>query len=613
MDEWAGALCDVESLLADAFSEEARQAAWLAGVPPDAAPSARNLLHYLAVRRHDVRPLQRRLHRLGLSSLGRMESHVLATLLAVRDVLRTMLGRARDVEDAPPTWPTVAQAEALLAQRVEATLGPAPASRRTRIMVTMPTEAADDAALVGDLVSAGMDVARVNCAHDDPAHWARIARRVREAARNADRPVRVCFDLAGPKLRTGPIAAGPGVRKAKPLRDAYGRVLQPARIVLGAPRASQATAPAHVPVAGRLLGKACAGDTIVLRDARGRRRTLRVTDASDAACIAECRHTVYLTEGAALSLYRDGERVARGVVEGLPAREGAIELRAGDRLEIVRGEATGRDAVRDDAGRVREPARVTCPVDALYAAIRPGHRVVFDDGRIDATALEADADRIVVRVDRVDGECATLRGDRGINVPDTLLELAAIGDDDRRDLQRIVPDADLVALSFVQAPADVEALVHALEALDARRLAIVLKIETRRAFEALPSLLLTGLRHHALAVMVARGDLAVEVGYERLTEIQEEIVWLCEAAHVPVIWATQVLETLARTGRPSRAEVTDAGMAARSECVMLNKGPHIVDALRFLDDVLARMQAHHAKKIALLRPLSVSNLRAPST
>ena len=101
----------------------------------------------------------------------------------------------------------------------------------------------------------------------------------------------------------------------------------------------------------------------------------------------------------------------------------------------------------------------------------------------------------------------------------------------------------------------------------------MLKIETQAAFNRLPMLLLAAMRHPPVAVMVARGDLGVEVGFERLSEVQEEILWLCEAAHVPVIWATQVLESLAKGGMPSRAEVTDAAMGSRAECVMLNKGP----------------------------------------
>jgi len=116
--------------------------------------------------------------------------------------------------------------------------------------------------------------------------------------------------------------------------------------------------------------------------------------------------------------------------------------------------------------------------------------------------------------------------------------------------------------------------------------------------------LLTALRSRSVGVMIARGDLAVEVGFERLSEVQEQIMWACEAAHVPVIWATQVLDTLARTGRPSRAEVSDAAMSERAECVMLNKGPYITDAIETLDSILTRMRGHQDKKRSLLRQLN---------
>jgi pyruvate kinase len=111
------------------------------------------------------------------------------------------------------------------------------------------------------------------------------------------------------------------------------------------------------------------------------------------------------------------------------------------------------------------------------------------------------------------------------------------------------------------------------------------------------------MRSPRVGVMIARGDLAVEVGFERLAEVQEEIMWACEAAHVPVIWATQVLDTLARTGQATRAEVTDAAMSERAECVMLNKGPYISDAIGALDSILTRMHEHQNKKRSLLRRL----------
>ena len=88
-----------------------------------------------------------------------------------------------------------------------------------------------------------------------------------------------------------------------------------------------------------------------------------------------------------------------------------------------------------------------------------------------------------------------------------------------------------------------------------------------------------------------------------MAEIQEEILWLCEAARIPVVWATQVLDDLVKEGLPSRAETTDAAMAQRAECVMLNKGPHVVEAIRFLSDIIGKMSRHQSKKYALLGAL----------
>jgi pyruvate kinase len=212
-------------------------------------------------------------------------------------------------------------------------------------------------------------------------------------------------------------------------------------------------------------------------------------------------------------------------------------------------------------------------------------------------------DEIAVRIThaRIKGE--KLRAEKGINLPDTRLRTPSLTEYDREILPFIAHHADLVGLSFVQSGEDVDTLENRLIELGGTRLGIVLKIETQRAFERLPELMLSAMRTDCAGVMIARGDLAVECGYERLAEVQEEILWICEAAHMPVIWATQVLESLAQAGLPSRAEITDAAMAVRAECVMLNKGPHIVDAVHMLDDILRRMQTHQQKKVSLLRQL----------
>ena len=172
----------------------------------------------------------------------------------------------------------------------------------------------------------------------------------------------------------------------------------------------------------------------------------------------------------------------------------------------------------------------------------------------------------------------------------------------------MVKNADIVGYSFVRTEADVLELQSRLANLGAgEKLGIILKIETREGFDQLPRLLLAAMRSRAVGVMIARGDLAVECGYQRLAEVQEEILWICEAAHVPVIWATQVLESLAKNGIPSRSEITDAAMGERAECVMLNKGPYIVTAVRILDDILRRMQAHQEKKRSMLRKLHLAD------
>jgi pyruvate kinase len=183
------------------------------------------------------------------------------------------------------------------------------------------------------------------------------------------------------------------------------------------------------------------------------------------------------------------------------------------------------------------------------------------------------------------------------------LPTSALTEQDLLDLSTVTEIADLVQLSFVREPTDVVALLGELASLGVPELGVVLKIETPQAFRNLPQLLLTAMRHRHVGVMIARGDLAVESGYERMAELQEETLWLCEAAHLPVIWATQVLEQLAKTGRPSRAEITDAAMSERAECVMLNKGPYIIDAVLALDDILGRMAALEYKKSSLLRHL----------
>jgi pyruvate kinase len=244
----------------------------------------------------------------------------------------------------------------------------------------------------------------------------------------------------------------------------------------------------------------------------------------------------------------------------------------------------------------------------VFDDVRAGESIWFDDGKIGGVIENVDS-RIVVRIRHARLRGAKLQADKGINLPESDLRLAAMTAKDIEDLAFVAQHADVVELSFANTARDVESLQEHLRRLGDKRPAIVLKIETRRGFDNLPEMLQMAMRWPCCGVMIARGDLAVECGFERLAEVQEEILWISEAAHIPVIWATQVLETLSKEGMPSRAEITDAAMGHRAECVMLNKGPHVIAAVRVLDDILRRMQAHQTKKRAMLRELRLARTR----
>lgn len=601
-----GAALAVDRLRKDALAVEQEFGDRLRLTAPAFSASARNLAHYLAVRRIDIRTLQRELGRLGLSSLGRLEAHVMATLDSVADVLCLLSAgtRAMRVGSAPPIL--FREGRELLAEHAKAILGTLPPDRKTRIMLTMPSEAASDPSFVSALLEQGMGIMRINCAHDDADAWARMVQHLRQAEKAIGRSCKVCCDLAGPKLRTGEVEAATGVIKWKPQRNALGQTIAPALVRLVQASKEQVIEGNAIPVRGDLLARARVGDLIDLHDARGRARTLEIIDASGDSCLCQAIRTAYVIAGTELTLRRYRKVVAKGVIGELPPRRQAILFKPGDTLQVVSGTIPGRNAVVDSDGTVVEAAFVGCSIDEAFSCVREGDRIFLDDGKIAGTISQVMPDRFDVEITYAAGGAAKLHAEKGINLPDTDLKLPALGPDDLDALVFVASHADMVAMSFVQRPRDIEQLIDELARLDASHLGIVLKIETQKAFSRLPALLFAVMRHSTAAVMVARGDLGVEVGFERLAEVQEEILWLCEAAHIPVIWATQVLESLAKGGMPSRAEVTDAAMGARAECVMLNKGPYILQTLKFLCDVLNRMEMHHEKKIAMLRRLSIS-------
>jgi len=590
----------IEIRLALAESETAFQKTAVE-IHPTYLKSARNLAHYIGLRRRDVRVLQQELAELGLSSLGRAEAHVMATLDAVLAAAHGLSGKPWR---AAPAGLQFQEGNELLREHTEALLGPAPKNRAVRIMVTMPTEAASDYALVRELLARGMNCMRINCAYDGPLEWAAMARHLDRARRELGRECRLSMDLAGPKLRVGPMETGPEVIKVRPRRDALGKVVVPARVCLVTPALAAALTdadPVAIPIAGGAVGSLRVGDRIDFSDTRGATRHMVVTACGVDRVELECDRTCYLASG--LELRRKGGRDGILRIGRLPARERSILLRRGDPIILSNRLALGRGALADEDGHVLGPAMIHCTIPEVLEDVRVGDPIWFDDGRIGGRIQAVEGGEATIEITHAPPAGAKLRANKGINLPETELRIASLTPKDVEDLQVVAAQADIVGMSFVRAPADIGSLEQHLSRLGRREIGILLKIETRKAFDNLPSLALAAMRRPAAGVMIARGDLAVECGFERMAEIQEEILWVCEAAHMPVVWATQVLETLAKTGLPSWAEITDAAMGERAECVMLNKGPHLCDAVGALDDILERMQGHQVKKTAMLRKL----------
>ena len=594
---------DIEQVRADlrdirdrATMLEAKDETALAGVRPAFSEGARNLVHYLAFRKSYTHGLRKNLRRLGLSSLAHAERNVLGSIEAVQLAIDRLVGGGKA---DPETLAAALQASNPTADdHRQAILGPSPEGRDVSIMVTLPSEAADNRTLVDEMLAAGMNLARVNCAHDEPDSWERMIRNVRQAAKDAGTECRVVMDLSGPKLRTGELKPGPRVIHIRPKRDPMGRVIAPRRIRLIPDDVLQrGSKEAVVPVPRACFEYAHEGDEIRFRDTRGKKRRLAVITKDEKGLVLESWQGAYIATGMKFRLLRAdvGEKLEYEFGE-LPAVEQPLLLHIGDTLVIHRDNSAGEPAIEDADGVITKPAHIACQQPEVFEFLSPGETISLNDGKISGIIKEVSEEQLDIEVTKAKPSGSRLRGHRGINFPSSDIRLPGLTETDKANLVFIAEHADAVSLSFVRKPKDVELLLDELDNLSADKLGLVIKVETKKGFKSLPKVMLAAMRRYSVAVMIARGDLAVECGWERLAELQEEILWVCEAARMPVMWATQVLEQEAKKGLPSRAEITDAAQSQRADCVMLNKGPHILAAIRTLDRILRGMQTLRFRK-----------------
>ena len=470
----------VEALTEKMMASAQEKAFEIEQLHPSQIMSGVNLVHYLALRSNDIRNLQDKLHIFGLSSLASSESHILRQAQTILE----RLGKT-----FPPA--SVAQCDfskgrELIRVHSEQLFGSKKQSSSIPyLMITFDTGFTDNYQLVKKLLEAGMNIARINCAHDNEVTWLNMINMVHTASEKTGIPCKIYMDIPGPKMRT---------------------------IILGR---------------GRLTKK--------------------------------------------VSFYENEEIIL------------AEHNADFDPSNIVIG--------CDERGMIRQ--------------LKKGERILFDDGLIEATVISNNNEIAVARVSRISGKKPQLKEGKGINFPDSKLSLPSLTEYDNEVLPFICKWADLAGYSFVRSADDIEELQNKLSQYD-KKPNIILKIETAEAVKNLPALLMQGMKNEVFGVMIARGDLAVEIGFERLSEIQEEILWISEAAHVPVIWATQVLETLNKSGIATRSEITDAAHAGLSECVLINKGDYVIDVVKTLTDILRRSEGHHAKKRYTLRPMKIA-------
>ncbi|MEQ8156656.1 MAG: pyruvate kinase, partial [Clostridiaceae bacterium] len=421
--------------------------------------SAANLAFYLALRRRDIREIQDALIPFGLSSLGRIESRTLSNLDAVLLSLSRITGKNTDTLNYP-SCDSFLLGRRMLERNTKRIFGQHPQKKNSRIMVTLPPETAENYKYVCDLISSGMNVARINCAHDNEEIWTKMIENIQKAKIELHIDCKVLMDIAGPKSRINQLLT----------------TLQNPKVFPG--------------------------------------------------------HKFLLT----------GHNI----------------LQISDEFDIIAG----------------------CSIPEIINQLRPGDPVLVDDGMIEGEVESISERGAVIKVKKVLLQKGVrLKAHKGLNFPKTSLKIKIITDKDKRDLDFICRNADIIGCSFVKNAEDINELQAEIQKRTGEenfcRIPLVAKIETVQGIKNLSKIIVEAAGKTPFSIMIARGDLAIETGYLRLAELQEEIMWICEAAHIPVIWATQVLETMVQTGIPTRAEITDAVMGSEAECIMLNKGNYL--------------------------------------
>lgn len=597
----------IGEIIESAIKLEEEYAFEISSVHPNYKKSALNLVHYMAFRSYSLDEIQEELRLMGLPAFDNVEAHIMRSLLAIKTIINYLLGNP--INEKRKGTISIKKSSKILNDHTKALFGSKSKKRRTRIMVTMPNTVANDQLLVKKLLVNGMNSARINCAHDDVEIWEKMIANIHESRIKTHKQCKIMMDLGGPKLRTGAMKTGPEVIHIKPKRDKLGKVINPALIWLAPSTVDppRNIADVIIPIEREWLDLSKKGDKINFTDTRGKKVNIEVIQREGKGRWAHCYEHAYITSGNVFSLVKQKKETEKIIEIGeFTAIENFILLNTGDQLIVHAEPIPGESATYNEQGKLLELAHVSCTLPEVFKDLKVGESIMFDDGSIEGFIVEVDEKRILVKITHTKSKGAKLRQDKGINLPDSDLSISGLTKKDKADLPFVGKWADTVNFSFVNSVDDVQELLDELKKLSVE-IGIILKIETRKGYDNLPKILLRGMQNYPLGVMIARGDLAIEIGWKNVASIQEEILRVCEAAHVPDVLATQVLENLAKRGTPSRAEITDAAFAQRSECVMLNKGYHIQKAVKLLDWILKKMQRFQKKRQTILSRLNYAS------
>lgn len=462
---------------------------------------------------------------------------------------------------------------------------------KPEIMVTLDKHTSEKS--IKHFLLNGMTIARINGAYGTWEDWEKIIKTVRRMEKmwldDADSLCKIYMDLAGAKIRIGKLQETTYPLKIKVNKDRYGA---PLRYKKGLLTMKEDLSDLTKDNFNFILPLKTSdnppsfsiGDTLRFKDAQHRKRQFSVSAIHPEGYIVTINETSYLEEGLALFHVQSRSSYKVGKLSRRPVD---IYVKKDDRLKIhLSSYKEGKAATQDDL------AEISINLPEAFTNIKIGDPIYIDDGKIYGTVEHVDKDFIIAKVIHPT-KPKRIKEYKGINLPETKVNLSPFTNKDIHDLAFVCENSDFLGASFIQTADDLSYLRSIIPKYKIDHLTIVAKIETVDAVNNLADILLEGLHFPKFAVMVARGDLAIEVGFEKLTIIQKEMLNMCQAAHVPIILATQVLDSLAKKGIPSRSELADLMLSSSFDCVMLNKGPYADEAVHFIKETLQLIDKYH--------------------